>query len=54
MKRLAPKRDTKAPKPTTKPAPKATSKPAPKPAAPPKDRQSQTETLLDYLFGGDG
>jgi phospholipid/cholesterol/gamma-HCH transport system substrate-binding protein len=53
-----------ASKPHRRPAPKPAAPkqarpdppPAPAPAAPPpaQDRQSQTETLLDYLFGGDG
>jgi phospholipid/cholesterol/gamma-HCH transport system substrate-binding protein len=48
---------TAAPKPAATPQPAPTATPAPKPApapAPSTDEQrSQTETLLDYLFGGD-
>jgi hypothetical protein len=48
----ASKRATKpaAPKQAKPPAPAATPTPAPRA----KDQQAQTETLLDYLFGGDG
>jgi phospholipid/cholesterol/gamma-HCH transport system substrate-binding protein len=41
---------TAAPKATPAPTPA----PAPQPAPPAGDERSQTETLLDYLFGGDG
>ena len=48
----ASKRATKpaAPKQAKPPTPAATPTPAPRA----KDQQAQTETLLDYLFGGDG
>jgi hypothetical protein len=51
-KQSKPKRTrTAAPKPVPTPAPTAT--PTPQPAPPAGDEKSQTETLLDYLFGGD-
>jgi len=52
--RRAPDRAEKAPR-AAEPAPRATPAPqaTPEPAPPADDERSQTETLLDYLFGGD-
>jgi phospholipid/cholesterol/gamma-HCH transport system substrate-binding protein len=44
-----PEKKAAAPEPT----PQATPAPTPEPAPPAEDAPSQTETLLDYLFGGD-
>ncbi len=41
------------PAPEARPVPQATPQPEPAPAPPAKDEPSQTETLLEYLFGGD-
>jgi phospholipid/cholesterol/gamma-HCH transport system substrate-binding protein len=43
-----------APKVTPAPQPTPAPTPAPKPAPKQQDERSRTETLLDYLFGGDG
>ena len=49
--RPAPEKRTAEPRAT--PTPQATPMPTPAPAPQPQDEQSKTETLLDYLFGGD-